>query len=179
MEMIPWLKNNHRANQILLDISSSWQTKPSHEMTVHGLRVAAACLALLGTVFPWLWFDGAVSPEKGTDLIAYVLTGNERWHMIKTSFVGAFFLFTMPLALVVLNTAVAIKIIRGDTPWAGHACVILLPLITLMFARNIISSDHPSIGALPVPGFGLSLMILMHLTLIGHSLWIWKFSNRS
>lgn len=133
-------------------------------------RNIIAVVSIATMLLPWVYPDGSQSPLTGADLIAYTFSGPERGAMVRESFLGAASLFTVPLLILVMAIAVFIKTYRGHHPIALNVATGLLPLLVLIFAGKITSSEHLIAGGLVFPGLGIILLFLCQVALAVQSL---------
>ena len=121
-------------------------------------------------LLPWVYLDGSESPLSGADLIEYTFFGPERGAMARESFLGAASLLVVPLVVLVMAVTVFAKTVRGHTSIAGNAGAGLLPLLIVIFAGRVTSSDHLLVGGFVIPGWGMILLFLCQASLLAHSL---------
>lgn len=143
------------------------------ERVTHYARLAVSLLALLGLILPWLRLDGAAESMSGTGLVAFGLAGEwaEKWWMLKRNWFGAFCLCLMPL-LVTIATVWSIRREQRGKPSIGWlATSVSAALLLLLTAAEITASGQTRLGALLMPGPGLTLLLLAHAGLAGHHTW--------
>ena len=134
-------------------------------------RNLLAIVAIASMMLPWVYLDGLESSLSGAELIAYFFaTGTERWEMIKESVPGAFSLFFVPVVVAGLSIYVFAKIWRGQHPVKASAVAALLPLLIVLFAGSVTSSEHLIAGRLVFPQAGIILMLLCQGGLAVYSL---------
>ena len=132
------------------------------------IRAAAALIALFSMLVPWVWMDGDKSALSGADLLAYAFTSDERGALFRTSILGALGLFFVPPIVAVLTIYGFAKTIMGEYPLMANLMGALLPIIMLILARSITSSDQLAILGITLSGWGVSLMICSHTGLFIH-----------
>ena len=134
-------------------------------------RNLLAIAGIASIMLPWVYLDGAESSLSGAEIIAYTFaTGTERWEMLKQSIPGALFLFFIPPAVAVLSIVVFAKTWRDQHSAKLNAVTGLLPLLIVVFAGSITSSEHLLAGRLVFPQAGIILMFLCQGALAVHSL---------
>ena len=133
-------------------------------------RNLIAILAILSMLLPWVYLDGSKSPLSGADLIAYTFVGPERGAMARESFLGATSLLVVPLVVLIMAVTVFVKTFRGQTSIALRVATGLLPLLIVIFAGRVTSSDHLTAGGLVFPGWGIILLFLCQASLLVHNL---------
>ena len=133
-------------------------------------RNLISIVAILSMLLPWVYLDGSGSPLSGADLIEYTFFGPERGAMARESFLGAASLLVVPLVVLVMAVTVFAKTVRGHTSIAWNAAAGLLPLLIVIFAGRVTSSDHLLVGGFVIPGWGMILLFLCQVSLLAHSL---------
>ena len=134
-------------------------------------RNLLAIAAIASMMLPWVYLDGAESSLSGAELIAYTFaTGTERWEMLKQSVPGALSLFFVPPVVAVLSIVVFAKTWQDQHSVKLNAIAGLLPLLIVVFAGSITSSEHLLAGRLVFPQAGIILMFLCQGALAVHSL---------
>ena len=134
-------------------------------------RNLLAIAGIASMMLPWIYLDGAESSLSGAELIAYTFsTGTERWEMLKQSVPGALILFFIPSAVAVLSIVVFAKTWQDQHSAKLNAVAGLLPLLIVVFAGSITSSEHLLAGRLVFPQAGIILMFLSQGALAVHSL---------
>ena len=133
-------------------------------------RNLIAIVAILSMLLPWVYLDGSQSPLSGSDLIAYTFVGPERGAMVRESFFGASSLLVVPLVVLIMVVLVFVKTFKGQRSVALNAATGMLPLLVLIFAGSITSSDHLTVGGLVSPGWGIMLLFLCQASLLVQSL---------
>ena len=133
-------------------------------------RTLAALAALASMFLPWVQFDGANSGMNGADLVAYAFTSPERGSLFQTSFLGSLALLFIPITVTVLMAIIFFKTVVSQYVVSMNLVAGLLPLAMLFLARSIISSDQPSVIGVPLPEYGLLLMIICNLGLFANGL---------
>ena len=120
-------------------------------------------------MLPWVYLDGAESSLSGAELIAYwLVSGSERTNMLQESVLGALALFLVPRAVAVLSVLVFWRIWRGRDPLKLSIAAALLPLLIVVFAGGVTSSDHLIGGRVVFPQAGVILMFLCQGALVAH-----------
>ena len=134
------------------------------------VRTLAALAALISMFLPWVWLDGDNSALNGAELLAYAFTGPERGAMIRTSILGSLGLLFIPLVVAVLAVYGFFKTIAGEYPLTTYAAAAALPILMLVMARSVTSSDQISITGIPLPEWGVVLMVACQAGLFIHGL---------
>ena len=134
-------------------------------------RNLLAIAGIASMMLPWVYLDGAESSLSGAELIAYTFaTGSERWEMLKQSVPGVLALFLVPPVVTVLALVVFAKTWQDQHSAKLNAVAGLLPLLIVVFAGSITSSEHLLAGRLVFPQAGIILMFLCQGALAVHSL---------
>ena len=140
--------------------------------SVYLWRNLVAVGGIASLMLPWVYLDGSDSSLSGSELIAYTfVTGDERWEMIKQSFLGSMALFLVPLAVAVLTVAVFLKTFREQHSIPLYAVTGLLPVLIVIFSGGVTSSEHLLAGRLVFPEPGIIVLFLCQAALAAHSLW--------
>ena len=133
-------------------------------------RTLAALAALISMFLPWVWLDGDNSALNGAEFLAYAFTGPELGAMFRTSILGSLGLLFIPLVVVVLAVYGFFKTIAGEYPLTTYAAAAALPILMLVMARSVTSSDQPAIAGIPLPEWGVVLMVVCQAGLFIHGL---------
>jgi hypothetical protein len=149
-------------------IPGNWQDALRN---VYLWRNLLAIAAIASMMLPWVYLDGAKSSLSGAELIAYTFaTGSERWDMLQQNVPGALSLLLIPLIVAVLSVVSFWKIWNEQHPVKLNIIVGLLPLLIVLFAGSITSSEHLIAGRVVFPQAGIILMFLCQGVLAIHSL---------
>lgn len=149
-------------------IRELWQAASRHAYLWRNLIAVAGIASMM---LPWTYLDGAVSSHSGAELIAYTFaTGAERTDMLERSPTGAAALFVVPIAVAVASVAVFLKTFREQSPIAWNAAAGLLPILIVLFAGSVTSSEHLFAGRFVFPQAGIIVMFLCQGALAAHSL---------
>ncbi len=140
--------------------------------SVYLWRNLIAVGGIASLMLPWAYLDGSDSSLSGSELIAYTfVTGDERWEMIKQSFLGSMALFLVPLIVAVLSIVVFVKTFREQHSIGLNAAAGLLPALIVIFSGGVTSSEHLLAGRLVFPEPGVIVMFLCQAALAANSLW--------
>ena len=130
-----------------------------------------AVVGIASMSLPWVYLDGFESSLSGAELIAYTfVTGDERWYILRQSFLAAMALFMVPLVVAGLSISVFVKTFKDQHSIKLNAGAGLLPLLIVLFSGSITSSDHLLGGSFVYPQAGILLMFLSQAGLAAHSL---------
>ena len=122
-------------------------------------------------MLPWVYLDGNDSSLSGGELIAFTFaTGSERLDMIRETVFGALALFLVPPAVAILSIVAFVKVWKDEHPVKLQVLAGLLPLLIVLLAGSITSSDHLLAGSLVFPQAGVVVMFLCQGALAVHSL---------
>ena len=121
---------------------------------------------------PWISLDGDNSALNGSELIAFAFTSPERPAMFGISILGALGLFGIPVVMVGLTIFGFLKTINGEYPLVVHGVAVILPVLMLVLATPITSSDQFDMFGMVLPKLGLVVMILSHTGLFIHGLYM-------
>ncbi len=158
-----------KAWQFLADRWEETTSKdPEFDKTTQ-VRTLAALLSILALLFPWVTLDGHSGAMNAAGLMDYSFTGPERGLMLGTSFLEAASLFLMTPAIVGLAGYSFFKNLNREHPTAVGLFLIVLPLATLVLARELIDSGGPALMGIPLPEWGMLLMIACNAGLVIHS----------
>ncbi len=133
-------------------------------------RTLAALAALISMFLPWVWLDGDNSALNGAELLAYAFTSPERRAMIQTSLLGSLGILFIPLTVAVLAVYGFLKTSAGEYPLTTYAAAAALPVLMLVMARSVTSSDQPAIAGVTLPEWGVVLMVGCQAGLFIHGL---------
>ena len=134
-------------------------------------RNLLAIAAIASMMLPWVYLDGAESSLSGAELIAYTFaTGSERLDMLRQSVPGALALLLVPPAVAALSIVAFWRTWREQHPTMLNIIAGLLPLLVVVFAGNITSTEHLIGPGLVFPQAGIILMFLLQGSLAAHSL---------
>ncbi len=140
--------------------------------SVYLWRNLIAVGGIASLMLPWVYLDGSDSSLSGSELIAYTfVTGDERWEMIKQSFLGSMALFLVPLVVAVLSIVVFVKTFREQHTIPLNAVTGLLPAVIVILSGSVTSSEHLLAGWLVFPEPGIIVMFLCQAALAANSLW--------
>ena len=133
-------------------------------------RNLLAIAAIASMMLPWVYLDGAESSLSGAELIGYTFaTGSERLDMLRQNVPGALSLFLVPLAVAVLSIIAFWRTWKEQHPVKLNAVAGLLPLLIVLFAGSITSSEHLLAGRLVFPQAGILVMLLCQAALAVHN----------
>ena len=129
-------------------------------------RNVLAIIGMANLLLPWVKLDGASSAMSGADIIAYLLTGAERWEMLKSSPLGALAFLLVPPGTLVLTLLVFTRNIRGLDSTVLSMVAGLAPVPMVMFSGSTVSSDSAVSGGLMAPQVGMVILFLSQLGII-------------
>ena len=152
---------NKLRNKLKLDTEISRTTQA---------RSAAALIALLAMLLPWVWLDGDNSSMSAAELLAYGFTNPERGSMIRVSLPGTIALLFIPPVVILVAIMAFIKTAQGRYPLMLNATAAALPLVLILFAKPVISSDDHSLAGIPVSHAGAIIAGVCHASLLVHGI---------
>ena len=135
----------------------------------HYWKIAVALLAIASMMMPWIVMDGASSKMSGGDLIAYLIHGNEKWEMLKTSFLGALSIMVIPTATLAMAVMVFWKVLNEENSVLLNIITGAAPLTLLIFAGRLASSDH-QVGGMLTPQPGIVVLFICQAVLAAEAL---------
>ena len=124
------------------------------------LRAATALLTLVGFLTPWVTLDGYAGAMSGSDLIKYALLNPERASLFQVSWMGTIALLTMPLATLAATLYGFYRSLTGDPSLGAHLGAATAPILMLVLAGSILSSEAARFFGMPLPGFGVAAVII-------------------
>ena len=136
------------------------------------VRALIALVGFLSMFLPWISLDGDNSALNGSELIAFAFTSPERQAMFGISIPGALGLFGVPVIMVGLTIFGFFKTINGEYPLVVNGVAVILPVVMLVLADPITSSDQFDLFGVILPKVGIILMILSHAALFIHGLYV-------
>ena len=136
------------------------------------VRSLVALVGFFSMVLPWISLDGDNSALNGSELIAFAFTSPERLAMFRISIPGSLSLFGIPVVMVGLTIFGFFKTINGEYPLVVNGVAVILPVVMLVVAAPITSSDQFGIFGVILPKFGVVVMILSHTALFIHGLYV-------
>ena len=156
-----------RFTQIVDDLRTAekadWHTKA---------RMIAATVATVAVLLPWLPV-GESGAMSGSRLISYATTSPEIGEWIRTNPLGTILFMTMAPLLTIMAFTTLWQVLHDRTPTANHVITIALPFITLIVAQNPIFDEKPAtLGPLPLPEYGLAILIAINLALLIHGIYL-------
>ena len=154
----------------MLQTDSLKQTAITLLHDVHTWRCIIAVAAIVTMMLPWTYLDGSRHPLTGADLIAYTFTGSERGAMAGHSVLAALALLVTPMVTLALSILVFARIYQGQQPVILNAVTGCLPVLILVFAGSITSSERLIGPGWAAPQVGIILGFLCQATLAVHTL---------
>ncbi len=141
------------------------------------VRSLVALLGFLGMFLPWISLDGDNSALNGSELIAFAFTSPERQAMFGISIPGVLGLVGIPVVMVGLTIFSFVRTINGEYPLVANGVAVMLPVLMLVLAAPITSSDQFDIFGVVLPKMGVVAMVLSHTALFIHGLYV-EFLNK-
>ena len=136
------------------------------------IRSSVTLVGFFSMFLPWIALDGDNSALNGSELIAFAFTSPERSAMFGISIPGALSLFGVPVVMVGLTIFGFLKTINGEYPLVANGVAVILPMLMLVLAAPITSSDQFDLFGMITPKVGIVLMILSHAALFIHGLYV-------
>ncbi len=124
------------------------------------VRTAIGIIALVGMLLPWLKLDGYNEAMSAAELAAYSFTSPDRGAMFGISIIGAIAVLFTPHIAVAVGFYGFIRLVQGGHSLSSHFTGAVLPLVMVLIARPMISSDGPELMGVPIPGIGLIITVL-------------------
>ena len=129
-------------------------------------RNVLAIIGIASFTLAWVKLDGAASSMSGSGLIAYLISGNERWEMLKAAPIGALSLMLAPVAALIAATISWWKAWNDRGSVGSNIAAILAPIPILIFAGSITSSENLMTRGIMAPQTGVIILILSQIGMI-------------
>ena len=130
------------------------------------VRTVFTLVALLGMFFPWVTLDGSSSAMNGAELIAYSFTSPERTAMMSVNFIAAVTLLGFPILALVCSVISFLENLKGRFGIVWSIGGMALPVLMLMIASPVLTTEQNRILGVPVPDWGMAITAGAHLALL-------------
>lgn len=131
--------------------------------------LVAATVAIASLLLPWVWIDDYPAPLNAAQLFFFYPTSNEKWYLLRTTPLGSMTTMFGPallITMVICNAAMAIR--RKPSIWLSVATIAGAAYLLLM-TGEILDPDRQHVGPMPVPEFGIILLVASQAVIIGLS----------
>ena len=131
--------------------------------------LVASTVAIASLLLPWVWIDDYPAPLNAAQLFFFYPTSNEKWYLLRTTPLGSMTTLFGPallITMVICNAAMAIR--RKPSGWLSVATIAGAAYLLLM-TGEILDPDRPRVGPMPVPEFGIILLLVSQAVIIGLS----------
>lgn len=134
-------------------------------------KLIAIALTLPLIFAPWFSL-GPDGSANGAQALSLLLVTDDKTAWLRTNPLGTLlFFFAVPTTLFLCFAALH-RAYKQMPTYKIQAAIILLPLFAIKLAAvPILADSHQEIGPVPIPSWGLTLIILTHIAAIGWDLY--------
>lgn len=160
-----------RLKNIKQDLQRRWDAADQTAIHRQGRMIMATAMAV-AILLPWLPV-GQDASMSGSRLLSYGITSPELGQWIKANPLGTILFVSFGAAMTTVTLTMAWKTIQGKSATGNLLFIIGAPILVITFAQYpIFDQDVVKIGIVPVPQWGLTLMMMGSAALIAHTLWL-------
>ena len=135
------------------------------------IRSLVALLAVVAILLPWLPL-GPDQSKNGAQLLSYSMLSSEKMGWLTSNPLGAVLFFLHQPVMIFLVFLVFFKTIKGHQTTVAHVILIALPPLTIMASGvTILDKSTWNLLFIPMPLWGLSLLMLCQLGLLIQSIY--------
>lgn len=133
--------------------------------------LAAASVAALGLLLPWMWLDDYATAHGTADMIMFYPTHNDKWFLLRTTPLGTLTVLFVPIMMTLFTLANAVKAAINIPATSVAIANLMLALALMTLMGEIADPDRARMGAFILPQAGLALIILGNIGVPAVNLW--------